>query len=199
MKGALNPGTFNKIIVELTRSTLFTEVFDIPPYTETDPNDYYENPQRQRNTLYSSMGDCQLVLRYFALKENENIRGSMKSMLDRAMEKEVTEQQAQALKQEYIERFSFLYNLFDRKPFRLPPDDKGHERVSAAIYDAAMVAMNDLWGERGKIQADAANVKQRMANATVDPAEIIVLTGQGNTANAVKDRIKLVRNILLPE
>ena len=156
IRNALNPGTFNKIIVELTRSTLFTEVFDIPPYTETDPNDYYENPQRQRNTLYSSMGDCQLVLRYFALKENENIRGSMKSMLDRAMEKEVTEQQAQALKQEYIERFSFLYNLFDRKPFRLPPDDKGHERVSAAIYDAAMVAMNDLWGERGKIQADAA-------------------------------------------
>ncbi len=199
IRNALNPGTFNKIIVELTRSTLFTEVFDIPPYTETDPNDYYENPQRQRNTLYSSMGDCQLVLRYFALKENENIRGSMKSMLDRAMEKEVTEQQAQALKQEYIERFSFLYNLFDRKPFRLPPDDKGHERVSAAIYDAAMVAMDDLWGERGKIQADAANVKQRMANATVDPAEIIVLTGQGNTANAVKDRIKLVRNILLPE
>ena len=78
-------------------------------------------------------------------------------------------------------------------------NNKGHERVSAAIYDAAMVAMNDLWGERGKIQADAANVKQRMANATVDPAEIIVLTGQGNTANAVKDRIKLVRNILLPE
>lgn len=64
IRNALNPGHFNKVIIELTRFPLFTQIFGIPPYTEADPNEYYENPQRQKNNLYSSMGDCQLVLRF---------------------------------------------------------------------------------------------------------------------------------------
>ena len=135
IRNALNPGLFNKVIIDLTRESLFTKIFDIPPYAETDPNDYYENPARQRNSLYSTMGDCQLVLRYFALKDPTNIRGSMKAMLDRAMNVDITEQQAEAWKAEYIERLSFLFKLFQGHPFELPPDEKGHIRVSAAVYE----------------------------------------------------------------
>lgn len=199
IRNALNPGPLNRIIIDLTRHDLFTRVFDIPPYVEADPNDYYENPQRQKNTLYSSMADCQLVLRYFALKDEENIRGSMKSMLDRAMEADITDAQAETLKQEYIDRFSFLYALFDSKPFMLPPDEKGRERVSAAIYDASMVAINLLWAFRAEIQANAPEVRARMAITAADPDELAILTGQGNTAKAVKDRINLMRSIFRPE
>ena len=198
IRNALNPGPFNKMLIELTRFRLFTEVFDIPPYVESDPNDYYENPDRQKNSLYASMGDCQLVLRYFALKDEANIRGSMKSMLDRAMEVNITEQQAEIWKREYIDRFTFIYNLFDQHPFRLPPDEKGRERVSAAIYDASMVAINDRWNNRKKIETDKANVQRRMASATADATALIILTGQQNTANAVRQRITLLRSILMP-
>lgn len=199
IRNALNPGVFNKILIELTRFSLFTEVFDIPPYVEADPNDYYENPDRQKNALYASMGDCQLVLRYFALKDEANIRGSMKSMLDRAMEVQITEPEGEVWKSEYQDRFTFLYNLFNGRPFRLPPDEKGRERVSAAIYDASMVAINNCWGKRNEIDADKANVLQRMANATRDAAAVSILTGQQNTANAVRERISLVRSILMPQ
>jgi hypothetical protein len=199
IRNALNPGYFNKVIIDLTRFKLFTEVFDIPPYTETDPNEYYENPQRQKNVLYSTMGDCQLVLRYFALRDDDNIRGSMKSMLDRAMEREASEEEGEALTLEFIERFTFLYNLFEGAPFALPPDDKGHVRVSAAIYDASMVAINNLWAMRGDILNDAPVVRKRMLEATGDPKRIIILTGQGNTAKAVKDRIDLLQQIFRPE
>ncbi len=199
IRNALNPGNLNKVIIDLTRFNLFTEVFNIPPYIEADPNEYYENPQRQKNNLYSTMGDCQLVLRYFALKDDRNIRGSMKSMLDRAMEREVTEAEGETLKEEFTERFTFLYNLFERAPFALPPDEKGHVRVSAAIYDSAMVAINDLWAVRGEILDDAPAVRKRMSDATANEMGMIILTGQGNTANAVKERIKLMRNIFRPE
>ncbi|CDX39552.1 conserved hypothetical protein [Mesorhizobium sp. SOD10] len=199
IRNALNPGPLNRIIVELTRNKLFTEVFDIPAYVETDPNDYYENPLRQKNTLYSSMADCQLVLRYFALKDEANIRGSMKSMLDRAMEKELTDAQADSAKQEYIDRFTFLYTLFEKRPFLLPPDEKGRERVSAAIYDSAMVAIDSLWENRTEIMVDAARVRQRMAETAANPELLPILTGQGNTALAVKQRITLLRGILRPE
>lgn len=199
IRNSINAGYFNKVIIDLTRFDLFTEIFDIPAYVESNPSDYYENPQRQKNVLYATMGDCQLVLRYFALRENGNIRGSMKSMLDRAMEREVTDEEGIALRQEFVERFSFLYELFEGRPFALPPDEKKRIRVSAAIYDASMVAINDLWPHHASIMAEAPAVKVRMNAAILDQKQVSLLTGQGNTAKAVRERIELMRNIFKPE
>ena len=198
IRNALNPGVFNKTLIEITRYPLFTKVFDIPPYVEKNPSDYYESKERQNNRLYSSMGDCQLVLRFFALKNEENIRGSMKSMLDRAMQVQFTEDEGRTWNQSYQERFEFLYHLFDGQPFRLPPDEKGRERLSAAIYDASMVAIDRLWEQKEAIQADKPDVKKRMNVATNNEEHLIILTGQRNTANAVRERIGLLHQILLP-
>ena len=158
IRNALNPGVFNRVLIEITRLPIFTKVFDIPPYVEVDPNDYYENSDRQKNGLYGSMGDCQLALRYFALREKKNIRGSMKSMLDRAMEVEVTEEVGAEWQKNYEDRFTFLYHLFDGRPFRLPPDETGCGRLSAAIYDAAMVAVDEHWRHRTEIARDKKHV-----------------------------------------
>ncbi|MCH8616354.1 DUF262 domain-containing protein [Sphingomonas sp. SM33] len=200
IRNAIYPGNFNQALIRLSRYPLFTHAFDIPEYVEADPNDYYENPRRQKNNLYSTMGDCQLVLRYFALIDDDNIRGSMKTMLDRAMSTRmgITHEQAMALEDEFRERFRFLYELFEGEPFRLLPDERGRTRVSAALYDASMVAIRMLWAQRADIAADALGVRQRMETALDDPEQLHVLTGQGNTANAVRARIGLMMKILLP-
>lgn len=199
IRNSINAGYFNTVIIDLTRFKYFTQVFDIPAYIESNPSEYYENPNRQKNVLYSTMGDCQLVLRYFALKDESNIRGSMKSMLDRAMETNVTVSEGEILKQEFVDRFTFLYEIFEGEPFLLPPDEKDRTRVSAAIYDASMVAINDLWEHRTAIMDDALEVRERMLAASGDKSQIGILTGQGNTAKAVKERISLMRNIFKPE
>jgi hypothetical protein len=199
IRNALNPGNFNEVIIDLTRYELFTKIFDIPAYTESKPGEYYENTHRQKNILYATMGDCQLVLRYFALKDDANIRGSMKGMLDRAMQVTVAAEDVEPMKQDFKDRFAFLYQLFEEKPFILPEDHKGRVRVSAAIYDAAMVAINQLWEYRHSIADDAVGVRERMREALKTPAQITILTGQGNTAKAVKDRIKLMKQILRQE
>lgn len=198
IRNALNPGPFNKAIINVSRYGRFTEVFDIPPYVEADPTEYYENPTRQKNALYASMGDCQLVLRYFALKDDTNIRGSMKSILDRAMEAKITESEAHQLETEFQERFEFLYALFAKKPFQLEPDEKGNVRVSAAIYDAAMVAIDRNWAHRSDILKDQENVLSRMRQALKSDDEMRVLTGQRNTAQAIKERISLMSKIMRP-
>jgi hypothetical protein len=56
IRNALNPGPFTKVIIGLTREKLFTSVFDIPPYFETDPNEYYENtqPWATANSFYAT-------------------------------------------------------------------------------------------------------------------------------------------------
>lgn len=200
IRNAIYPGHFNQTLVQLSRLLPFTDTFDIPPYIEADPNDYYENEERQKNTLYSTMADYQLILRYFALKDDANIRGSMKAMLDRAMEVRtgISEAEALALEEEFRERYTFLYELFDRRPFRLPPDARGRERVSAALYDASMVAIEVLWQRRHAIWEAKDHVQQRLQDALGDEDQMTVLTGQGNTAQAVKDRIALMVSILHP-
>lgn len=197
IRNALNPGNFNRVIIELTRYDLFADVFDIPRYSESETGEYYENQSRQSNQLFSTMGDCQLVLRYFALKDEGNIRGSMKAMLDRAMQAQIPAEKVEPFKREFQERFSFLHELFEGKPFLLPPDGKGRSRVSAAMYDSSMVAINNLWDRRGEVMADAVEVRRRLRDALGASEQLSILTGQGNTAKAVKERITLMTNIFI--
>lgn len=198
IRNALNPGPFNEAIIRLSRMKLFTDVFGIPAYTENDVQDFYENPARQKNSLYSSMRDCELILRYFALKDAENIRGSMKSMLDRAMEVEFTQEQADAAEEEFSVLFEFCFNLFDGKPFEISAPGEVKSTVSAALYDACMVAASRLVESLNEITADKNNVQQRLAEAVQSDVQYEVIVGRGNTAEAVRDRINLLQNILKP-
>lgn len=198
LRNSQNPGPFNDAIVDLSRYSLFTEVFGIPAYIEKNPDDYYINPERQKNSLYNSMKDCELVLRYFALRDGENVRGSMKSMLDRAMEIQMDHAESAKATQEYKEQFKFLYELFYGRPFLVASKTNGRESVSAAIYDAAMVAVNRLWARRVEIYEDRESVAMRMKAAIADADRYEVLIGRGNTAEAVRDRIDLLQSILLP-
>ena len=198
IRNAIYPGHFNRAIVEMAQLPLFTTTFSIPPYTEANPNEYYENLERQRNSLYSTMGDCQLVLRYFALKETDNIRGSMKSMLDRAMESRmsITNDAADATKAEFAERLQLANDIFGPRPFFLPPDEKGRERISAALYDATLVALDQVWQSKDVLRAASVAIKHRLAEEFTNEESAPILTGQGNTAQAVRDRIGLLRRIM---
>jgi hypothetical protein len=198
LRNAQNPGQFNDAIVRLSRFDLFTHVFGIPPYTEKNAEDYYINPERQRNALYNSMKDCELVLRYFALKDPRNIRGSMKSMLDRALEVKMDEFQAREAEEEYKTRFAALYEIFDGSPFTLRTLTDGKERVSAAVYDASMVAINRLWSERQNLVKDKDAIQKRLEEANSTAVKYEILVGRGNTADSVRDRIDLLQNILKP-
>ena len=201
IRNAIYPGNFNRALVEMSRLQVFTDVFEIPSYTEADPNDYYENEQRQKNTLYATMGDLQLVLRYFALRDEENIRGSMKSMLDRAMEVRVdmTNDDANSARAEFESRFALLDRLFDGRPFRLQPDEHGRTRISAALYDASMVALQRSWERKADIEADKNAIQTRLGKALSNNDKQALLTGQANTAQAVRDRIAFMGSILLPD
>lgn len=198
LRNAIYPGPFNRAIVEMARGNEFTSVFGIPPYTEAEPNDYYENPRRQKNSLYATMGDCALVLRFFALVNEANIRGSMKSMLDRAMESRVTmtEEEATDASETFKQRFHVAATVFGPEPFLLPPDDKGRRRMSVGLYDSAMVAIDRNWDQHENLLNSSDAIKGELAKALIDEDSLSDLTGKTSTAQAVKDRIDLMERIL---
>ena len=121
----------------------------------------------------------------------------MKSMLDRTMEIKITEEVGKKWKQNYEERLTFLYELFDHRPFRLHSEEKGRDRISAAIYDASMVALDRCWKQRSRILVDKERIQARMKELTGDPGVLPILTGQQNTANGIRERIELMRRILV--
>ena len=197
LRNAIYPGPFNRAIVDLARDDMFTSVFGIPPYKEADPNEYYENPKRQANNLYATMGDCQLVLRYFALRDDKNIRGSMKSMLDRSMEDgmKFSEEETTELKAEFLENLATAIDIFGDETFLLPPDEKERRRVSAALYDSTMVALHRLQKLPKDYEVRAKHIKKALQKE-LDSDNLRLLTGQENTAQSVKDRIALMQNVL---
>jgi len=197
IRNALNPGELNDCIIELSRFDKFTKVFGIPPYDEATEGDHYESLQRRKNGLYSSMKDCELILRVFALDDPENIRGSMKSILDRAMEESLTEDQVSKFASEYKERFEFLYELFDKRPFNLQFGTR-EEKVSATLYDASMVAVGRVWDRRADLQRDKVGIRERLDHALREESKYEIIVGRISTAAAIKQRIDLLQEILLP-
>jgi hypothetical protein len=198
LRNAIYPGSFNRAIVEMARDNVFTKTFGIPPYTEAEPNDYYENPRRQKNSLYATMGDCALVLRFFALRDEANIRGSMKSMLDRAMENRValTDEQATEAAEAFRDRFQCAVNVFGPEPFLLPPDEKGRRRMSAGLYDSAMIAIDRNWEHNERFVERSNDIKAELEEKLSDDDTLNDLTGKTSTAQAVKRRIELMDSIL---
>ena len=198
IRNSLYRGPFNDLITSLTRGQTFCKVFGIPEYTEVDQNEYYENPQRQRNNLYRTMGDCQIVLRFFALRDEDHIRGSMKSILDGCMErhKNDTPSQLESLQSEYVRLIDACDQIFREDVFLLPPDDKGNRRISIALYDAIMVSLSKRAQFIARYLERREDIVTAVTTALANPTTNALLIGKANTAQAVRDRINAIGGIL---
>lgn len=196
IRNSIFRGDFNNLIVKLARNQIFCNIFGIPPYTETDENEYYENPDRQKNTLYKRMNDCQLVLRFFALKEDASIRGSMQSILDGCMKRneDITRDQLRTEADTFEQAINAAHDLFDGRPFLLPADEKGHRRISVALYDALMVGIHRSASKFPLDKKRKTQARTKIDRVVAENPELF--TGKANTAQSIKDRIQTITDIL---
>jgi hypothetical protein len=192
IRNAIYGGAFNNEIVSLSRDPIFTRIWGIPQYKAADPNDYYEEPERQQNSLYRSMGDCQLVLRFFALDKDEHIQGSMRSMLDNCMERnlDLTSNAAEAMGRRYRDRLHFADQLFDQQPFMLAKPGQPQHRPVAGVYDGVMVALDRMWDQR-QVLLDKKAELHTAYSLLVTGESRGKLTGLANTSADIKARVKL--------
>ncbi len=193
VRNAMNPGHLGRALVQMSQLPVFTAAFRIPAY---DPNDK-ENEKRIKNTLYASMKDCELALRFVALREKDQIRGAMRDMLDRAMEKQLSERQADTLVEEFGERLEFLTELFEGRPFQIEDEGGSKGRVYAAMYDASMIALDRNWDRRESIIERSAEIRADLRQAFKKEEHHEILTAKRNTAKAVRERIFLFEELFL--
>jgi hypothetical protein len=193
LRNCLNPGALNDLIIELSADRLFTEIWGIPAHK----NRVYVHGRTaialRKNPLYSRMRDCELVLRFFALRDRENIKGSIRSMLDRCIENGEAASVAQisTLRNDFKTRLELASDVFGSNVFRYR-DEHGDWKPSYPLYDGVMVALDTLWGERDHIRAKKAKVVEAVESLLSGKSAYAVIIGRPNTAKAVKKRINLL-------
>ncbi|WDF75786.1 DUF262 domain-containing protein [Mucilaginibacter sp. KACC 22773] len=191
LRNALYESIFNRMLKEVSRHALFTKIWGIPPLEQ----DEKENPSKIliSNSLYKSMVDCELVLRFFAIRETNQdlITGGLKTLLDKSMRLHYTDDEAKVeqSKDLFLKTLERLNTIFDNRPFIVPNTDK----PSRPLYDALMVALSFLTVEE---LAEPATIKSRLQTSLNDDTINAILLGKQNTVEGIKERIEEATKIL---
>ncbi len=192
LRNALYPSPFNEMLQRLARWDTFRETWRIPLYTDEEAE---EIPKKvQSNALYKTMADCELVLRFFAIKETiiDERSGSLRRLLDDCLMQHAKDKpsELESMENEFREVLTFLFKTFGGKPFVLPQTS----RPSRPAYDAMMVAtaITGLANLEGKDEA----IRSSFLLAANDSNLYEILVGRGNTVEAIKARVILARDIL---
>jgi hypothetical protein len=193
LRNCLFAGDFNNLLIALSQDPLFTEIWEIPSH---DLNvDMHGNVAAvlRENPRYRRMQDCEIVLRFFAFRKRANIKGSIRSMLDRCMEEHlnVTTTQLSDLKEDFKTRLKLAQDLFGAHVFRYK-DEEGKWQLSQPLYDGVMVAIDRLWPKRERLLLARTRVVERVTHLMKKPSAFEVIVGRPNTAKAVQKRMKLL-------
>ncbi len=193
IRNAIYPSKFNDMLIKVARSDLFTKIWGIPPKVD---NEEIDPPQELlKNNLYRTMADCELVLRFFAIRDTiqYNLKGSLRKLLDTCMIRHLydNDQKINELESLFLNNLHTLYEIFDKKPFILPQIN----RISAPLYDALMVAISFI-DDKSKLKSKE-EIKSSLSDYLNDPKTYEVLTGKGNTNSAIRDRVFLANKILV--
>jgi hypothetical protein len=192
LRNALYPSNFNKMLQRLSQWNVFRDTWAIPRYTAEEA-EAVPRPV-QTNVLYKTMADCELVLRFYAIREtiSDDRTGSLRSLLDKSMKQHVSDSitTLESLEVEYRNVLKFLFDAFEGRPFVLPQTN----RPSRPAYDAMMVAAAFIG--IGTITGREKKIRENFNNAAQDSSSYEILVGRGNTIEAIRERVTLARRLL---
>ncbi|BBR38099.1 hypothetical protein WP3W19E03_06240 [Aeromonas veronii] len=192
LRNALYPGTLNALLIKLARTEYFTSTWNIPKYKKNEESEPSE--ELLKNSLFSTMADAELVLRFFALQDAflSGKTGSLRRILDRYMEfnKDINEAEQQRMQSDFSDSIKRLYMVFDGEPFKLPKT----RRPSRPLYDALMIALSINPGL--DVENRKTIIVDKLASALANEESYEILIGRGNTIEAVRQRILLAIEIL---
>ena len=198
LRNSLYSGTMNDLILELSSLHEFTSIWGIPPHGHGQVDREQNNPSLADNQLYKTMKDCEIVLRFFAFRDLSNIRGSVRQMLDSYMlsNRNPTPRTIISYRDAFIRSLDTNIRLFDRDVFRLPAGNDRGALLSRPLYDALMIACDDLASHREQLIVSRDRIKVAIRELIDDPAYYDYIVGKPNTARAIRHRIEIVTRAL---
>ncbi|MGN6768823.1 MAG: DUF262 domain-containing protein [Rhizobiaceae bacterium] len=199
LRNSLYSGSFNDMIIPLSKEKEFTDAWGIPDHEENTLVDGSVSENLKNNVLYKRMTDVEIVLRFFAFQEDKRISGSVRSMLDSTMKsnRNMKEEQIETAKGQFRETLSLAREVFGDDAFRLPAVGDGKGKLSKPLYDAQIISLFRLFNRAADIRASALATKEAVMNlARPDRDSYELMVGRGNTAATIKERIAAVQGAI---
>jgi len=201
LRNSLFSGSFNRLIVELAKLPEFSNAWDIPSHQEHTRSDGTSDQILRDNNLFKRMLDVEIVLRFFAFRDDNLISGSVRAMLDNTMKslRGADDAAISVMRADFVETLATALSVFGEALFRLPPP-QGRTKgpLSRPIYDAEMVAIFRLRHRRDEILAKAPDVSASvLALASQGAEKYELMVGRGNTAALIRERIALVHDTIV--
>lgn len=193
LRNCLFASGFNNLLTSLSQDSLFTTIWEIPSHEQNVDRHGNITAKLRDNRLYRRMEDCELVLRFFALRKRSNIKGSVRSMLDRCMEENVkaTQEELSQLADDFKTRLELAHELFGDRVFRYE-DENRLWQLSKPLYDGVMVALDRLWPKREYLRKKRKRLVRNIIKLLRKPSAFEVIIGKPNTAKAVLRRGELL-------
>ena len=189
-------GPFNDLLIELSRHSLFTSMWAIPPL---EPNERTEPSQKLRNNaMFKQMGDVELVLRVFGLLDPNDIGGGMRSTLDNAMAKysKSTEAQLCKMRSDFLQCLELSHMIGGKDVFRVPDARSRRGRLSASLFDGLMVALMRNLDKADVIEANAVRVGTSLALALEKAEFHELVVGRANTKESTISRAAHIEDLI---
>lgn len=200
LRNSLYSGSFNSLLIELSKLQTFTELWEIPNHQDNTREDGSPSAELLANTLFKRMTDVEIVLRFFAFRESERLSGSVRAMLDGTMKRfrRLDPISIMRFHNEFEETIVLCKEIFGRNTFRLPSTDNKQGKISRPLYDAEMVAIYNLRNRRQDLIEKREAIKDSILHMTSPYSKTYdLMVGRGNTASAIADRISAVEDVIL--
>jgi hypothetical protein len=203
LRNSLYSGKFNRLIVDLAKLKDFTDVWEIPAHADHTLSDGSPDDVLRDNNLFKKMIDVEIVLRFFAFRDEKKISGAVRAMLDDTMKelRHVDDAALAVLSEEFVTALSTARSVFGESAFRLPAaGEKKRGALSRPLYDAQMVALYRLRNRKYEVVAKRETIASAVrALALPESPNYALMVGRGNTAQLIKDRIALVEKTIIDQ
>ncbi len=197
LRNCFYSGPFNAAIIKLAGNSLFNDIWEIPRYEDNIRGDHI-SAELSSNVLFKRMGDCEIVLRFFALRKKANIKGSVRAMLDRCMEDNLnaSPEEIQEMMTSFLDCLKLANEIFKEHCFRLP-NGAAYGKPSAPLFDGIMVALDRQYINSDKILKKRTSVVKKLNEMLGDPDFYELVVSRANTADSIKKRIDEIEKLFL--
>lgn len=190
IRNCLFQGPFNDLLIELSQAADFRVSFDLPLYTQDEDETL---ATIKKATMYQTMGDAEVVLRFFALRHVAKYTRGMHGFLDLYMARAhtFTPNDLDFLRNLFLNTICLAREIYEDLTFR-PYNveaDAWQSRAHKAFYDVVMVSLSSVLDRRNDLLAKKAEVIQATQMLFKENPSG-TFTGRGNTKADIQDRIQ---------
>ncbi|UVL54711.1 DUF262 domain-containing protein [Pseudomonas sp. B21-035] len=185
-------GRLNRLCIRLSSNKHLCSTWDIP---QSEENLDLIHSERAGNKLFKTMGDVELVLRFFAYRQRQSLqRGSLESYLDFYLEKgnDFSDDVLARLETLFSDTIKLIHDIFGDAAFYLYRQRKTgwgwFERPTTAIYDPMMVSLSNRINHKEKLIDKKKEIQAELIKFYMDNYD--KFEGRNTNPSALEDRDK---------